>query len=127
MNKIIVGGRLTKDVESVATASTTMVKFSLAVNGRKKADGTNTEFFNCTAFGKTAEVLIKYGTKGKMLFVTGAMQSRKWQDKIYWEVLADDVEFCGNTGGGTTAEKEKEKVRQTIANLPEIDEGDMPF
>lgn len=127
MNKIIVGGRLTKDVERVATASTTMVKFSLAVNGRKKADGTNTEFFNCTAFGKTAEVLIKYGTKGKMLFVTGAMQSRKWQDKIYWEVLADDVEFCGNTGGGTTAEEEKEKAKQTIANLPEIDEGDMPF
>lgn len=127
MNKIIVGGRLTKDVERVATASTTMVKFSLAVNGRKKADGTNTEFFNCTAFGKTAEVLIKYGTKGKMLFVTGAMQSRKWQDKIYWEVLADDVEFCGNTGGDTTAEEEKEKAKQTIANLPEIDEGDMPF
>lgn len=127
MNKIIVGGRLTKDVERVSTASATMVKFTLAVNGRKKTDGTNTEFFNCTAFNKTAELLIKYGTKGKMLFVTGSLQSRKWQDKIYWEVLAEDVDFCGNTGGGATTTAEEEKTKQTIANLPEIDDGDMPF
>lgn len=125
MNKIIVGGRLTKDPERTAVnSSTTVVKFSLAVNGRKKQDGTNTEYFNCTAFGKTAEILLKYGTKGKMLFVTGAMQSRKWQDKIYWEVLADDVEFCGNSAGGTSAD---EKPKQTIDTLPEIDDGSMPF
>lgn len=83
MNKFQFLGRLTKEVETRATTTgTTVASFSLAVNrkftdenGERKAD-----FFNCTAFGKTAEFISKYFGKGQQVLVEGRIQNRSWED-----------------------------------------------
>jgi single-strand DNA-binding protein len=74
-------GRLGKDVESVNTTSGTSVsKFSLACSEKYKGKET-TEWINCVTFGKTAEFAAKYLQKGALIYVSGKMNTQKWQDK----------------------------------------------
>ena len=62
LNKVILGGRLTADVEIKQTPNGVPVaQFSIAVNRKPSKDGqTQTDFFNCTAWRNTAEVIGKY-------------------------------------------------------------------
>lgn len=64
MNKVILLGNLTRDPEirySQGEKQMAIARFSLAVNRRFANDGeTSADFFNCTAFGKTAEFIEKY-------------------------------------------------------------------
>lgn len=83
MNLITLLGRLTKDVESTTTQSgTAIAKFSIAVNRRYKKDGEATaDFFNVTAFGKVAEFISKYMSKGQQIALEGRLQNNNWTDK----------------------------------------------
>ena len=85
MNKFQFMGRLTKDPESrfLPNTNTPVATFSIAVNrrftdqnGERKAD-----FFNVTAFGKTAEFCSKYYRKGQQVLVEGRIQNRSWDDQ----------------------------------------------
>ena len=84
MNKFQFMGRLTKDPETRYTQNNTPVSaFTVAVNrrfaeanGERKAD-----FFNVTAFGKTAEFCSKYYKKGQQVLVEGRIQNRTWEDQ----------------------------------------------
>ena len=87
MNRFEFLGRLSKEVESksIATASGKAMEvatFSIAVNRRiVGADGERqADFFNLTAFGKTAEFCAKYFKKGQQVLVTGRIQNRSWDD-----------------------------------------------
>ena len=74
-------GRLGKDVESVNTTSGTSVsKFTIACSEKYK-DKETTEWINCVTFGKTADFAAKYLQKGALIYVSGKMQTQKWQDK----------------------------------------------
>jgi single-strand DNA-binding protein len=74
-------GRLGKDVESVNTTSGTSIsKFSLACSEKYK-DKETTEWINCVTFGKTADFAAKYLQKGALIYVSGKMNTQKWQDK----------------------------------------------
>ena len=65
MNKVILVGRLTRDPEIRAAGTTTVAKFSLAVDRRFKREGEpDADFFNCTAFGKQAEFVERYLRRG---------------------------------------------------------------
>jgi single-strand DNA-binding protein len=84
MNKFQFMGRLTKEPEARNTANSKAVAtFSIAVN-RKFSNATTgekqTDFFNCTAFGKTAEFISKYFKKGQQVLVEGRIQNRSWED-----------------------------------------------
>lgn len=85
MNKFQFLGRLTKDPETrvIATTGSQVASFSVAVNrrfvgqnGERQAD-----FFNLTAFGKTAEFCSKYFKKGQQVLVEGRIQNRTWEDQ----------------------------------------------
>lgn len=82
MNKFIFLGRLTKDVESRTAGSTIAANTSIAVNRRfTNQDGERqSDFFNLTAFGKTAEFMTKYFAKGQQVVVEGRIQNRSWDD-----------------------------------------------
>ncbi len=85
-NKVIMVGRLTRDPEVTFTASSTAVcDFGLAVNHEyKKADGEKAKevcFIDCTAFGKTAELIKQWHSKGTEILIEGRLQLDKWQDK----------------------------------------------
>lgn len=96
MNKAILVGRLTRDPEMRDTQGGTKVaKFSLAINRRGKDGGT--DYINCTAFGKTAELAAQYLSKGSRAGVVGRIQTGSYErdgHKVYTtDVICDEVEF----------------------------------
>ena len=111
MNKAILVGRLTRDPEVRDTQGGTKVaKFSLAINRRGKDGGT--DYINCTAFGKTAELAAQYLRKGSQIYVEGSIRTRKWQDqatgqdRYATEIRVDQMQMLGKRegmGGGGDA------------------------
>ena len=79
MNKVIMVGTMARDPELKATASGSFVlPFSIRVYNSYKKES---EFFECVAFGKTAETIAQYVQKGKGLCVEGSLDINEWTDK----------------------------------------------
>ncbi len=101
LNKAILMGRLTRDPELRHTQSNMAVaSFSLAIDrGRKDANGNRqTDFIDCIAWGRQAEFVKQWFTKGMMAIVVGRIQSRNWEDKngskrVSIEINCDEVSF----------------------------------
>jgi single-strand DNA-binding protein len=79
-------GNVTRDVELRYTPTGTPVAdLSIAVNRTWKGDNgekhEETTFFDCTAWGRTAEIASEYLRKGSPIFVEGHFQSQSWQDR----------------------------------------------
>lgn len=150
LNKIFIMGRLTRDPELRRTQNGIAVtSFTLAVDRDfKNADGTkDTDFIDVVAWRNTAEFVSKYFSKGRMIVVSGSLQSRKWQDRngqnrISWEVIADNVYFgdskrdsAGDMGGSYAAPAYtapaggySAPVGGGPSGFTEIeDDGDLPF
>lgn len=103
MNKIILLGRLTKDVETryTQTKNSLVATFTLAVNRRfaKEGEERQTDFINIVAWGKTGEFSSKYFKKGLQVAVIGRLQNRSYEDnngqkKYITEVIAEEVYFA---------------------------------
>lgn len=99
-NKVILGGRLTSDVELKQTPSGVSVcSFSLAVNRKTGKDQEQkTDFIDCQAWRQTAEFISKYFRKGSSLCIVGSIQKRTWKDKngenrYATEVIVDEALF----------------------------------
>lgn len=81
LNNVMLIGRLTKDPESKYLPSgMAVVEFSIANNYYSK-NSTEVNYFDIVAFGKMAETVAKYLTKGKQIAVTGTLRQDRWQDK----------------------------------------------
>lgn len=99
LNKCLLCGRLTKDVE-VRTGDTMVAKYSLAVDRKySKGDEKQTDFINCVCFGKTAEFAEKYLKKGTKIIVVGRIQTGSYTNKDGQKVYTTDIvveehEFC---------------------------------
>ena len=80
-NKVILVGRTTRVPEVKMTSGMTkVVNFTLAVdNGYGETQ--KTDFFNCVAFGKTAETIAAYVRKGDLILVEGRLEIDKWTDR----------------------------------------------
>lgn len=100
-NKVILMGNLTRDPEMRATQNgTALCKFSIAVN-RRFSKQNETDFFNVTAWGQTAEFVGKWFSKGRMILVEGRIENDNYTDnngvKHYsMNIIAENVSFCGN-------------------------------
>ena len=101
MNKVILIGNLTRDVETNTTNNgIEFARFTIAVQRRfKNADGEyDTDFINCVAWRELAEHCSKFLSKGKKCAVVGSLQTRSYdaQDgtkRYVTEVVAEEVEF----------------------------------
>ncbi len=102
MNKVILLGRLTKDVELryTQTSNTAVASFTLAVNRRfvKEGEERQADFINIVAWNKLAETSSNYLKKGMQVVVTGRLQNRSWDDeqgqkRYVTEVIAEELEF----------------------------------
>lgn len=109
VNKVILVGNLGKDAEIRNGGGTTIANLRLATTDRRKAqDGSwqdHTEWHSVVAFGKTAEVMERWGKKGKMLYIEGRLQTREYTDKDgnkRWstEVVANEIRMLGGKGEG---------------------------
>ena len=103
MNKVILIGRLTKDVELryTQTNNTAVASFSLAVNRKfvKPGEERQADFIPIIAWAKTGEFCSKYFKKGQQVGIVGRIQTRNWDDeqgqKHYaTEVIAEEVYFA---------------------------------
>lgn len=100
MNKVILVGRLTKDVDTRNASETVVARFTLAVDRRFRKDGEQTaDFLNIVAFSKNAEFCSKYFHKGMKVIVEGRLQTGSYTNKdgvkIYTtDVIAEAVEFA---------------------------------
>ena len=137
VNKVTLIGNLGRDAEIRNGGGTTIANLRLATTDRRKAqDGTwtdHTEWHAVVAFGKTAEVMEKWGKKGKMLYIEGRLQTREYNDKDgnkRWstEVVANEIRMLGGKGdearedGGTTVRTDRpanDRSRGTGQRQPE--------
>lgn len=128
LNKIIIQGRLTKDVELRYTPNEKPVaSFTLAVDRNGKDKGT--DFINCVAWNGTATFVNGYFSKGDSAIVSGRLQMRNWEDsngnkRISAEVVADNVYFCGSKKNGSQGENSPAPIAYT--NMEDVD-GSLPF
>lgn len=104
MNKVILIGRFTRDPESrMGNNSLEVSRFSLACQNdfTNKSGERDVEFINCVAFGKTAEIINKYCTKGKMISATGRIKNNSYEDKdgnkrYSTDIVVDGFEFLSS-------------------------------
>ena len=112
-NKVILVGNLTRDVEMRYTQGGLAIgKMGMAVNRRYKQGEEQKEstcFVDLTAFGKQAEVLSQYVSKGSPLFVEGRLEYSTWEAKEgggkrnKLEVIIENFQFLGSRDGGAGA------------------------
>lgn len=135
MNNVVLIGRLTRDPEVRYTDSQLAIaRFSLAVNrmgGRGQQSGdAGADFINIVVFGKTAENVERYVTKGRLIGVQGRIQTGSYTNKdgnkVYTtEVVAERVEFL------EWGDKQSQGNVGFDNSMPEgfesLEEEDLPF
>jgi len=128
MNNITIAGTLGKDAEVKYLANGDAIcNFSVADSqGREKP----TMWWNCGLYGKRAESLSQYLTKGQAVTVTGSVSERKWTDKEGNERKSMDVRVndVALQGGRKDAEPREER-QQAPKPAPVLfeDDSDLPF
>jgi single-strand DNA-binding protein len=139
LNKVILAGNMTRDIEVTYTPKGTAVGgFGLAVN-RRVPDGNGgysdeATFVDVTAWQKTAELIQEYCGKGSSILVEGRLQMDTWEDKQSGQkrsklkVVAENVQFLSRKSdegqGNQPAPRQQSRSRQPE---PEDDDSEIPF
>ena len=132
MNHFVGIGRLTRDPNVKYTQSGKAVAyFTLAIDRRKSADGNQqTDFIQCVAWEKIAEVISQYVSKGKKIAVDGRIQTRSYEKdgrKNYvTEVIVQSMEFCDSKGSGTSPASPPEQ-QGMFEGSRAVADSDIPF
>ncbi|KRL88673.1 single-stranded DNA-binding protein [Lactobacillus kalixensis] len=138
INRSVLVGRLTKDVDLRQTQSgTNVASFTLAVSRPfKDAQGNReADFIQCIAWRKTAEILNQYAHKGSLIGVDGRIQTRSYQNKdnqrVYvTEVVADSITFLDSRpkgqNGAQNASQPPQDPFQGSGDITVTDD-DLPF
>ena len=147
MNKVILMGRTTKDVEvrySQGENATAIARFVFAVDRRFHHDGDEqtADFISCLAFGKTAEFLEKFGRKGTKFVLDGRIQTGNYTNKdgqrVYTtDVIVENVEFAesknssgaGNNSGSAPSGRPapSSAAGDGFMNIPDGIDEELPF
>jgi len=125
MNKAIITGRWTKDPDIKYTGdSLCIARGTIAVNRRGKDNGA--DFISVVAFGKTAEHIQKYYSKGMKANIFGRIQTGNYKNKdgqtVYTtDVVIDEIEFGESKG------EKKDTEPADFVNIPDEIEKELPF
>lgn len=128
LNKVMLIWRITNDVElkKIEGSGNSVINFTLATNRRFKNRDWNqieeAEFHRCVVFGNLADVLGKYGEKGKRMYIEWRLRTRKWEDtnwnsRFTTEIIIENFIFLDSRSWGS------ELVDQ---ELPTV-ETELPF
>jgi len=150
MNVVHILGTITRDIDIRYTqGGTAIASFSIAYNERYKNQAgeqiDKSHFFDCTAFGRTAEVINQYFHKGSRILVSGSLDQQTWtaqdgtnRSKVGIKVNAIDFidkkpsQSNGNgqnTANNTNTNADTPPTQQNAPKPPEIDinEDEIPF
>lgn len=131
MNQAFIIGRMTKNPEERTTKNgKTVANFSVAVN--RRMDRERTDFFNIVAFGKTAELCVKYLVKGQRVSVRGEMQIDSYTDKNgvkrdTFGIVADEIEFLDKPNGASAPVIAPTEPAVDENGWQNIDDDELPF
>lgn len=122
INKVILSGRITRDIEiKTAPGGTAVTQFSLAVERSfaKQGEERQTDFITCVAWGKTAEFIGRYFGKGRSIVILGNLRTRTYDDKngikhYVTEVYVDEAQFT--FGLKTTQESPQTAYMPQVGN-----------
>lgn len=116
LNKVLLIGNLTRDPESRTIPSgQNVATFSVATNRQwtdkqsgEKKDAT--EFHNCVAWGRLADIISQYLKKGSKVYVEGRLQTRSWEDqsgvkKYRTEIIAENLIMLDRPGDAASTPK----------------------
>ncbi len=142
VNKVILVGNLGRDAElrytpGGAAVATLNLATTEVWNDRSNQRQEKTEWHRVILWGKQAESLQEYLTKGKQIYIEGRLQTRQWDDKdgnkrYTTEVKADRVTLLGGGGGGNRGASMDRGSSQMSSGGDEppmdpITEDDIPF
>lgn len=151
MNKVVLIGRLTKDPELRFTPGTgkAVATFTIAVDRRFKSEGQpEADFIPIVVWGKQAESVANYMNKGKLIGVSGRIQTRSYEAKdgtrrYVTEVTAEEVQFLewgnrqssGNNNSGFNSPSSNNLDKGNFGSdepdygndVTPIDDEDIPF
>jgi single-strand DNA-binding protein len=110
-NRVFLMGNLTRDPQlKYLPSQTAVAEFGLAMNRKFRTqqgeDREEVTFVDCAAFGKTADVINQYFTKGKPIFIEGRLKYDSWEDKqgggkrSRLTVVVENFQFIGGRDGG---------------------------
>lgn len=132
MNKAILLGRLTKDVELKQTQNgVSVARFTIAVS--RRFDKETADFINCVAWRNTAEFVSKYFSKGSSIAVVGSIQTGSYEkdgQKFYTtDVNVDEAYFAGSKASNESGTSEgAENMPQEFGGFtPIATDDDLPF
>lgn len=137
INRVCISGNLTRDPELRSTAGgTSVMGFGVAVNERRKNAQTGEwedypNFVDCTLFGKRAEALGQYLSKGTKVAVEGRLRYSSWekdgQRRSKLGVIVEEVELMSRRDG----EQHQSYAQQGYQQAPQVQEAcydeDIPF
>ena len=147
VNKVILIGRLGKDPELKYTASgTPFCRFSMATDDvwNDKNSGERqekTEWHNIVAWDRLAEICNQYLTKGQLVYIEGALQTREWDDqdgnkRRITEIRARDMVMLGSKGEGAQGGQRRAAAADSVgggsnssnsSGSSTITDDDIPF
>lgn len=146
LNRIVLEGRLTRDVDIKQTnTGVTVGNFTLAVaRNIKNAQGSyDTDFINCTVWRNGAETLAKFTHKGSLISVEGRLQSDTYQNQdgnnvTTFKVNVDNFNFLDtkNSNQSNTSNTQMSNNRPSVADPYaqqatgkdiDISDNDLPF
>lgn len=115
-------GRLVEAPELRNAGDTPICNFTLAC-GWKTKDKEGTEYIRCVAYGRTAEVIAEYMTKGQQMFVSGRQTTRKYDDKqgvtrYSTEIVVDRMQMLAKPNGMQSDPKTQKPIEDETDGIP---------
>lgn len=132
VNRVFLIGNLGKDPEvRYSQSGMAVANLTLATTEGVKVDGEwteKTEWHRLVAFGKTAENINQYLSKGSSIYVEGRLQTRQWEDKegvtkYTTEIVVNDCKFLGSPD----RESKPEQRQQSGGGSQDFPGGDQNF
>ena len=137
MNKAVFIGRIVRDIELKILQNenqTGVAKFCIAVDRKFKRDGEpDADFLNCISFGKQAETISKYFTKGMKIALVCHVQTGNYTNKdgikVYTtDFVVDEFEFVESKGNSNSSEKpNSSKSDDGFMSIPADSPEELPF
>lgn len=126
MNQVNLLGCLTKDVEFRfgAGSGNPIARFTLAVNRKFKKD--EADFINCIAFGKTADIINQYFSKGSQIAIsgnirTGSYEAQDGTRRYTTDIVVETFDFISSNN------KQENKVNEFEEEMNRVEDGYVPF
>ena len=133
LNKVLLIGNLGKNPEvRYTTSGTAVASFTLATSEKFKNKGgeweERTEWHNVTLWGRLAEIAGEYLSKGKMVYLEGKLQTRKWQDKdgkdrYTTEIVGERMQMLSRNEPG----RDNDPAADSFPQSPDAGSDDVPF